>query len=132
MLLCALFAPAILSRCWVFLLPGNYYSIHRSGGNYLFVNLLCHLIFFLVFIFFRYKSRSYRARMVREPRVVLKEFGTTIPENVSIRIHDSTADCRYLVIPRRPPGTEDMNEEELRKIITRDSMVGVRVLCPYE
>ena len=77
---------------------------------------------------FRYKSRSYRARAIREPRKVLAEFGTIIPPEVSIHVHDSTADCRYLVIPLRPAGTEDWSDEKLRSIITRDSMIGVSVL----
>lgn len=72
-----------------------------------------------------YKSRSYRARAPRSPRAVLKEFGTTIPEHVQIRVHDSTADLRYLVIPRRPASTENWTREQLLPIVTRDSMVGV-------
>jgi nitrile hydratase len=76
-----------------------------------------------------YKSREYRARVVREPRAVLKEFGTPIGDDVEIRVHDSTADIRYLVIhlviPRRPEGTEAMTADELEALITRDSMVGV-------
>jgi nitrile hydratase len=72
-----------------------------------------------------YKSREYRARIVREPRAVLKEFGTKIPDDMEIRVHDSTADIRYLVIPRRPAGCEDMTADELEALITRDSMVGV-------
>jgi|SRR5215471_930864 len=72
-----------------------------------------------------YKSREYRARAVREPRAVLKEFGTTIPQNVEVRVHDSTADMRYLVLPMRPAGTEKLSEAELAKLVTRDCMVGV-------
>jgi nitrile hydratase len=72
-----------------------------------------------------YKSRNYRSRVVREPRVVLAEFGTVIPEDVLIRVHDSTADMRYLVAPRRPQGTEDWSEAELARLVTRDSMIGV-------
>ena len=72
-----------------------------------------------------YKSRNYRSRMVREPRAVLAEFGTLIPEDVAIRVHDSTADMRYLVAPRRPAGTENWSEAELARLVTRDSMVGV-------
>ena len=71
-----------------------------------------------------YKSREYRSRAVREPRAVLREFGTTIPDSVEIRVVDSTADCRYLVIPKRPANTEKMSEAELVKLITRDSMIG--------
>jgi nitrile hydratase len=72
-----------------------------------------------------YKSRSYRARMVREPRAVLAEFGTAIPDHVEVRVHDSTADMRYLVVPRRPQGTEGLTEEELSRLISRDAMIGV-------
>lgn len=72
-----------------------------------------------------YKSREYRARVVRDPRAVLKEFGTEIGDHVEIRVHDSTADIRYLVIPRRPAGTEGMTESELEDLVTRDSMIGV-------
>lgn len=72
-----------------------------------------------------YKSREYRARVVREPRAVLEEFGTPIGDDVEIRVHDSTADIRYLVIPRRPEGSEAMTADELELLITRDSMVGV-------
>ncbi len=72
-----------------------------------------------------YKSRAYRSRMVREPRVVLSEFGLSIPEKTQIRIHDSTADMRYLVLPLRPAGTEGWSEERLAALVTRDSMIGV-------
>ena len=72
-----------------------------------------------------YKSRAYRARMVREPRSVLAEFGTTLPDGVTVRVHDSTAEKRYLVLPMRPAGTEALSEEELAKLVTRDSMIGV-------
>lgn len=72
-----------------------------------------------------YKSRAYRARVVREPRAVLAEFGTELADDVEIRVHDSTADMRYLVIPRRPAGTEDMSADALEALITRDSMIGV-------
>jgi nitrile hydratase subunit alpha len=72
-----------------------------------------------------YKSRNYRSRVVREPRAVLAEFGTVIPDDVLIRVHDSTADMRYLVAPRRPKGTEDWSEAELARLVTRDSMIGV-------
>ncbi len=74
-----------------------------------------------------YKSREYRARAVREPRAVLAEFGTILPNDAEIRVHDSTADMRYLVLPMRPTGTEGMSAAELEKLITRDSMVGVTV-----
>ena len=72
-----------------------------------------------------YKSRSYRSRAVREPREVLAEFGTTIGPDVTIRVHDSTADMRYLVLPMRPAGTEGIGEEALAKLVTRDSLIGV-------
>jgi nitrile hydratase len=62
---------------------------------------------------------------VREPRSVLAEFGTILPEGVTVRVHDSTADMRYLVLPRRPEGTEGMSEAELAELVTRDSMIGV-------
>ena len=72
-----------------------------------------------------YKSRAYRARAVREPRAVLAEFGTVLPAGVRVRVHDSTADLRYLVLPRRPAGTEGWSEEQLAALVTRDSMIGV-------
>jgi len=72
-----------------------------------------------------YKSRNYRARVVREPRAVLAEFGTEIGSDVEVRVHDSTADMRYLVIPRRPEGTDELSEEELASLVTRDAMIGV-------
>jgi nitrile hydratase len=72
-----------------------------------------------------YKSRAYRSRVVREPRAVLEEFGTTIPEDTEVRVHDSTAELRYMVLPMRPEGTEGMSEDELAKLVTRDSMIGV-------
>ena len=61
----------------------------------------------------------------REPRAVLREFGTVIPENVSLRVHDSNADMRYVVVPMRPVGTEGWSEEQLAAILTRDALVGV-------
>jgi nitrile hydratase len=72
-----------------------------------------------------YKSRAYRSRAVREPRAVLAEFGTVIADGVAIRVHDSTADMRYLVLPERPAGSDDMSEAELAGLVTRDSMIGV-------
>ena len=75
-----------------------------------------------------YKSSAYRARAVIEPRAVLLEFGLEISDETEIRVWDSTAEMRYLVLPRRPEGAEDMNEEELADIVTRDSMIGVAVL----
>ena len=77
-----------------------------------------------------YKSRAYRSRMVREPRAVLAEFGLSLPEKTSIRVHDSTADMRYLVLPMRPAGTEGWDEARLAGIVTRDSMIGVAVPKP--
>ena len=75
-----------------------------------------------------YKSRAYRARVVREPRAVLQEFGTELSDDVALRVHDSTADIRFLVVPQRPAGTEGMSEAELTKLVTRDSMIGVSLL----
>jgi len=72
-----------------------------------------------------YKSRNYRSRVVHEPRAVLREFGTDIPDDVEMRVHDSTADMRYLVLPERPAGTEGWDETKLAAIITRDCMIGV-------
>jgi nitrile hydratase subunit alpha len=72
-----------------------------------------------------YKSRNYRSRAVREPRSVLKEFGTAIPDDVAIRVHDSTADMRYLVLPQRPAGTGGWGAEKLVKLVSRDAMIGV-------
>ncbi len=72
-----------------------------------------------------YKSRAYRARVVREPRAVLAEFGTRLPEDVDVRVHDSTADMRYMVLPLRPRGTDGWNEERLAALVTRDSLIGV-------
>jgi nitrile hydratase len=72
-----------------------------------------------------YKSMNYRKRSVIDPRGVMREFGQEVPDDVEVRVHDSTADMRYLVLPVRPAGTEKMSEEELRKLVTRDSLVGV-------
>lgn len=72
-----------------------------------------------------YKSRNYRARAVIEPRAVLKEFGTIVSDNVEVRVHDSTAVVRYLVLPKRPAGTEDFSEDQLAALVTRDTMIGV-------
>ena len=74
-----------------------------------------------------YKSRNYRSRVVFEPRSVLKEFGTILPDTVTVRVHDSNADMRYVVIPMRPAGTEGWTESELADILTRDTLVGVTV-----
>jgi len=72
-----------------------------------------------------YKSRAYRSRVVREPRAVLEEFGTHLPDTVTVRVHDSTADMRYLVLPMRPAGTEGLDEVQLAALVTRDAMIGV-------
>jgi nitrile hydratase subunit alpha len=74
-----------------------------------------------------YKSFNYRSRAVNEPRTVMREFGLEIPEDTKVAVHDSSADVRYLVLPMRPPGTEDMNEEELADLVTRDCLIGVSV-----
>jgi nitrile hydratase len=72
-----------------------------------------------------YKSLPYRSRAVADPRGVLAEFGVDLDDSVEVRVLDSTADIRYLVIPRRPDGTDAMSEDELARIVTRDSMIGV-------
>src|ERR687883_1238209 len=72
-----------------------------------------------------YKSFNYRSRAVREPRTVMRELGFEPPEGVEVAVHDSTADVRYMVLPMRPSGTEDMDEEELAELVTRDSLIGV-------
>ncbi len=72
-----------------------------------------------------YKSLEYRARIVREPRVVLKELGLEVPADVELRVWDSSAEIRYMVLPERPAGTDGMSEAELASIVTRDSMIGV-------
>ena len=71
-----------------------------------------------------YKSAPYRSRAVKDPRGVLADFGVTLPETTEIRVWDSTAEVRYLVIPQRPAGTENLNEEQLAALVTRDSMIG--------
>lgn len=71
------------------------------------------------------KSAPYRARAVSDPRGVLKEFGTEVSENVEVRTWDTTAELRYLVLPERPPGTENLTEDQLAELVTRDSMIGV-------
>jgi nitrile hydratase len=72
-----------------------------------------------------YKSLPYRSRTVSDPRGVLREFGLDLDDDVEVRVHDSTADIRYLVLPRRPEGTESLSEDELAMLVTRDSMIGV-------
>lgn len=71
-----------------------------------------------------YKSDAYRARVVREPRKVLADFGVSLPKEMAVRVWDSTAEMRYLVIPQRPAGTDGMDEEALMELVTRDSMIG--------
>jgi nitrile hydratase subunit alpha len=75
-----------------------------------------------------YKSAAYRSRAVIEPRAVLHEFGLDLPDSVEMRVWDSTAEIRYLVVPERPAGTEDMTEEQLAALVTRDTMVGVALV----
>jgi nitrile hydratase len=77
-----------------------------------------------------YKSRAYRSRTVREPRRVLAEFGLVLPAEVEVRVHDSTADMRYMVLPERPAGTEGWDEARLAALVTRDCMIGVAVPAP--
>jgi nitrile hydratase alpha subunit len=72
-----------------------------------------------------YKLKPYRARAVKEPRAVLAEFGTVIPDDIEIRVSDSTALVRYLVLPKRPEGTEEFDEAQLAALVTRDAMIGV-------
>jgi nitrile hydratase subunit alpha len=72
-----------------------------------------------------YKSLAYRSRVVSDPRGVLHEFGIDLDDDIEVRVHDSTADIRYLVIPRRPEATDSMSEKELAALVTRDSMIGV-------
>lgn len=76
-----------------------------------------------------YKSDAYRARAVREPRKVLAEFGVTLPENVSVKVWDSTAEIRYLVVPQRPAGTEGWDVKDLANLITRDAMIGAGLIA---
>ena len=72
-----------------------------------------------------YKSRNYRSRVISEPREVLREFGTQIANDTVVRVHDSTADMRYLVLPKRPAGTDGWSEDKLAALVTRDAMIGV-------
>ena len=73
-----------------------------------------------------YKSRSYRSRVVREPRKVLAEFGVNLHDDVDVRVHDSTAELRYMVLPQRPADTDDWSEEALAALVTRDSLIGTQ------
>ena len=75
-----------------------------------------------------YKAPAYRSRAVREPRALLEEMGTSLPVDIEIRVWDSSAETRYLVLPERPPGTEELSESELAALVTRDSMIGVERL----
>jgi len=77
-----------------------------------------------------YKSAAYRSRVVIDPRGVLRDFGIALPAETDIRVWDSTAETRYLVVPRRPPGTEGWSEERLAQLVTRDSMVGTGMAKP--
>ena len=77
-----------------------------------------------------YKAAPYRSRVISEPRTVLKEFGVKLDEDVEVRVWDSTAELRYMVLPERPPGTEKLNETELAALVTRDAMIGVAKIAP--
>ncbi|HEX2661778.1 MAG TPA: nitrile hydratase subunit alpha [Candidatus Acidoferrum sp.] len=79
-----------------------------------------------------YKSAPYRSRVVIDPRGVLREFGLELAEDVEVRVWDSTAELRYLVLPERPAGTENLSEEQLAALVTRDAMVGVARVAPPE
>jgi nitrile hydratase len=75
-----------------------------------------------------YKLKPFRARAVKEPRALLAEFGTVIPDDVAIHVSDSTAAVRYMVLPQRPKGTENFSEEKLASLVTRDVMIGVALI----
>jgi nitrile hydratase len=77
-----------------------------------------------------YKSLNYRQRAVNDPRGVMREFGLVLPDDVEVRVHDSTADIRYLVLPLRPKGSEGLSETDLAKLVTRDSLIGVMDALP--
>jgi nitrile hydratase len=78
-----------------------------------------------------YKDSSYRSRVVKEPRAVLREWGTELDDDVAVRVHDSSSEVRYFVLPERPAGTDDLSEDELAALVTRDAMVGVtKVAAP--
>ncbi len=79
-----------------------------------------------------YKSSAYRSRTVADPRSVLADFGTELPKDIEIRVWDSTAEVRYLVVPMRPKGTEGWSEEQLAAIVTRDCMIGTRLPDPAQ
>lgn len=78
-----------------------------------------------------YKAAPYRAKVVKDPRGVLEEFGVSLPEETEIRVWDSNAELRYLVLPKRPGGTDGMSEEQLAEIVTRDAMIGTDVLATH-
>jgi nitrile hydratase subunit alpha len=75
-----------------------------------------------------YKSNAYRSRAVSDPRAVLCDFGLELPVDVEVRVWDSSAEIRYMVLPMRPPGTEDLNEEQLAELVTRDSLIGTAII----
>ncbi len=77
-----------------------------------------------------YKDPAYRSRIVREPRTVLHEFGLDLDDDIEIRVADSVSECRYMILPERPPGTEDLSEEQLAALVTRDAMVGIAQVAP--
>jgi nitrile hydratase len=77
-----------------------------------------------------YKSTAYRSRAVIDPRGVLQEFGLELPEDVEVRVWDSTAELRYLVLPERPAATENLSEGELAELVSRDAMIGVAKVTP--
>ena len=77
-----------------------------------------------------YKSAPYRSRVISDPRTVLKEFGLKIDDDVEVRVWDSTAELRYMVLPERPPGTDSMSEDQLAALVTRDAMIGVAKIAP--
>ncbi len=72
------------------------------------------------------KSKDYRSRVVREPRLVLAEFGVELSDDIDVRVHDSTAELRYMILPQRPAGTDNWSEEQLAALITRDSLIGTQ------
>jgi nitrile hydratase len=77
-------------------------------------------------------SAPYRSRAVIDPRGVLREFGTVLPENIEVRVWDRTAEQRYLILPERPAGTEELSEEALAELVTRDAMIGVAKVMPLQ
>jgi nitrile hydratase len=76
-----------------------------------------------------YKSFAYRSRAVIEPRAVLREFGVELPDDVTVHVHDSSAEVRYMVLPQRPAGTDELSEDELAALVTRDAMIGVATVA---